>query len=428
MNKLEEICQKFLLLKKRLDKSDINFLCNHSFKSLACGVKGLYKQQLSPNNNKSPKILNKTEEKSNNKDNNISNIKSNSKNNNKDCLKNLLISLESTKTKSKSVINDKNIKITTNKKNNNNKSPSIKDISNSPTIINEEENHINKKEEIESKSNINNNNNTIPLNEEEDNSNNNINNNNNNNKNNKNSNSKIKKKKINKNLPINVRDKDNKNFDLREKIIENFTTYNSYLSKLVEILPKVNDIQKFYNQNKDKIISEELKNINVIYFFSIKKIIHLCFNTLSKLFNLLAKGTEQECNIGLNIILDIINLIINFIKIIKKHIKNNKDGIDLLFLKDIKSIGNYCLYILILKKNDYEYMLEVQNKKDNDKINEFFNNYLAYFKSVNKLKKILKDNNMFIKHFMIQPSMISFIDIFEMNRKIINYQLNVNFT
>jgi hypothetical protein len=31
------------------------------------------------------------------------------------------------------------------------------------------------------------------------------------------------------------------------------------------------------------------------------------------------------------------------------------------------------------------------------------------------------------KYFMILPNMISFIDIFEMNRKIINYQLNLNF-
>ena len=60
-------------------------------------------------------------------------------------------------------------------------------------------------------------------------------------------------------------------------------------------------------------------------------------------------------------------------------------------------------------------MSQVQNKKEIDKINIFFNDYLNYFKTVKKLKVILKDNN---------PTMLSFIDLFEMNRKIINYQLN----
>ena len=125
--------------------------------------------------------------------------------------------------------------------------------------------------------------------------------------------------------------------------------------------------------------------------------------------------------------MDLINLIIDYIKIIKKFIKNNNKNIDLLFLKDIKIIGNYCKYVLTIKKYDYEYMTKVQNKKEIDKINIFFNDYLKYFKTVNKLKVILKDNNMFMNHFTIQPTMLSFIDLFEMNRKIINYQLNVNY-
>ena len=52
---------------------------------------------------------------------------------------------------------------------------------------------------------------------------------------------------------------------------------------------------------------------------------------------------------------------------------------------------------------------------------------MKYLKIIKKIKNILKDNDIFIKHFMAQPNMISIIDLFEMNRKIINYQLNVNF-
>ena len=141
----------------------------------------------------------------------------------------------------------------------------------------------------------------------------------------------------------------------------------------------------------------------------------------------MTKETENTCILCLNNIFDIINLVIDYIKTIKKFIKNNNNNIDILFLKDIKIIGNYCIYVLYIKKYNYEYMLEVQNKKENDKIKTFFNNYLKYFKTVNKIKIILKDNNMFIKHFAIQPTMISYVDLFEMNRKIINYQLNVNY-
>ena len=239
--------------------------------------------------------------------------------------------------------------------------------------------------------------------------------------------SKIQKKIGNNNFYINLIDKDNKDFNLREKILDNFSSYSKILSKLTEIFPKINEVENFFNQNKEKMISNELKNINIVYIKSIKKFIHLYFNTLSKIFNSLSKGTENDCNFCLNVVLDLITLIINFIKLIKKFIKNNNENIDITFLKDIKSIGKYCMYVLVLKKNDYEYMIEVENKKDIKKVNEFFNNYLNYFKSVHKLQKIFKENTTLIKHFMIQPTMVSFIDLVEMNKKIINYQLNINF-
>ena len=423
MNKLEEICQKFLLLKKKLDKEDYNFLCNHSFKSLKCGFKGLYKESNLQTNNST---------KNNTKEKEIKTkpikIDSNSKNNNnKECLQNLLFSLEMTKTKSKSEINSNKIKkIEKNNNKDKSTSPNINDMSNSPSIVNDEENHINNLKDEDNKSN-NINSNLISLNEEDDE----LTKKNNNDKKNKNLNSKldskIQKKNGNNNFYINLIDKDNKDFNLREKILDNFSSYSKILSKLTEILPKINEVENFFNQNKEKMISNELKNINIVYIKSIKKFIHLYFNTLSKIFNSLSKGTENDCNFCLNVVLDLITLIINFIKLIKKFIKNNNENIDITFLKDIKSIGKYCMYVLVLKKNDYEYMIEVENKKDIKKVNEFFNNYLNYFKSVHKLQKIFKENTTLIKHFMIQPTMISFIDIVEMNKKIINYQLNINF-
>jgi hypothetical protein len=424
MNKLEEICQKFLLLKKKLDKEDYNFLCNHSFKSLKCGFKGLYKENhlqtnISTKNNSNEKEI-KTKPKK---------IDSNSKNNNnKECLKNLLFSLEMTKTKSKSDKNSNKIqKIEKNNDKDKSTSPNINDMSNSPSIVNDEENHINNTKEEDNKSNKVNSN-LISLNEEDDE----LTNKNNSDKKNKNLKSKLdskiqKKNGNNNNFYINLIDKDNKDFNLREKILDNFSNYSKILSKLTEILPKINEVEKFFNQNKEKMISNELKNINIVYIKSLKKFIHLYFNTLSKIFNSLSKGTENDCIFCLNVVLELITLIINFIKLIKKFIKNNNENVDITFLKDIKSIGKYCMYVLILKKNDYEYMIEVENKKDNKKVNEFFNNYLNYFKSVHKLQKIFKENITLIKHFMIQPSMVSFIDLVEMNKKIINYQLNINF-
>lgn len=428
MNKLEEICQKFLLLKKKLDKEDYNFLCNHSFKSLKCGFKGLYKENhlqtnISTKNNSNEKEIKTKPNK----------IDSNSKNNNnKECFKNLLFSLEMTKTKSKSEKNsNKNKKIEKTNDKDKSTSPNINDMSNSPSIVNDEENHannINNTKDEDNKSNMNSN--LISLNEEDDEQT----NKNNSDKNNKNKNSsskldsKIQKKNSNNsNFYINLIDKDNKDFNLREKILDNFSNYSKILSKLTEILPKINEVENFFNQNKEKMISNDLKNINIVYIKSLKKFIHLYFNTLSKIFNSLSKGTENDCNFCLNVVLELITLIINFIKLIKKFIKNNNENIDISFLKDIKSIGKYCMYVLVLKRNDYEYMIEVENKKDIKKVNEFFNNYLNYFKNVHKLQKIFKENTTLIKHFMIQPTMVSFIDLVEMNKKIINYQLNINF-
>lgn len=428
MNKLEEICQKFLLLKKKLDKEDYNFLCNHSFKSLKCGFKGLYKENhlqtnISTKNNSNEKEIKTKPNK----------IDSNSKNNNnKECFKNLLFSLEMTKTKSKSEKNsNKNKKIEKNDDKDKSTSPNINDMSNSPSIVNDEENHannINNTKDEDNKSNMNSN--LISLNEEDDEQT----NKNNSDKNNKNKNSrskldsKIQKKNSNNsNFYINLIDKDNKDFNLREKILDNFSNYSKILSKLTEILPKINEVENFFNQNKEKMISNDLKNINIVYIKSLKKFIHLYFNTLSKIFNSLSKGTENDCNFCLNVVLELITLIINFIKLIKKFIKNNNENVDISFLKDIKSIGKYCMYVLVLKRNDYEYMIEVENKKDIKKVNEFFNNYLNYFKNVHKLQKIFKENTTLIKHFMIQPTMVSFTDLVEMNKKIINYQLNINF-
>ena len=120
-------------------------------------------------------------------------------------------------------------------------------------------------------------------------------------------------------------------------------------------------------------------------------------------------------------------MILNNIKLIKKFIKNNSDNVDVTFLKEMKNIGNYCLYVIIIKKYNYEYMADIESKNENEKKIEFFKNYMKYFKIINKIKPIFKENTLFMKHFMVQPSMIGFLDIIEMNRKIINFQLNVNY-
>ena len=414
MDKLEQICQKFILLKNHLDKPDLNFLYSHSFRSIVGGLKGLYKDESSQN-----EIIPST--KTNEKD-----TKNKPKSTNKDYLKNILLA---SKIKSKSE-NNNNIKNSNNINKEKNKSVtpsnnSNKDVcDNSPTIINDDENHINKKEELDNISNIDKiNNHTIPLNEEEEE---NISNNNSSNSK-KQINSSTKKKSDKNKLFINIIDKNDNKINIKEKILENFTNFGSILTKIENIVPKINSIKDFYKEQKDKIIAMNFTDNNIIYIETIKKITHLFFNVLSKIFNFLAQETEEVCNSCLNDIFNIINLNIDFIRYIKKYIKNNNDKINLEFLKNIKIVGNYCKYVLIIKQYNYEYMIDIQNKNDNIKINEFFKAHSKYLKIVNKLKNFFKDNDMVKKHFRFLPNMISFIDIFEMNRKIINYQLNLNF-
>ena len=408
MDKLEQICQKFILLKNHLDKSDINFLCNHSFRSIVGGIKGFYKEESSQ---KEINPLNKLNEKD---------IKNKTKINNKDYFKNILLASK-IKSKSENNNNIKNQNII-NKEKNASITSSNKDIcDNSPTIINDDENHINKKEELDKTSNINNH--TIPLNEEDE-----ENIDNNNASNNKKQFSSSTKKKTNKNkLFINIIDKNDNKINIKEKIIEYFSNFDSILTKLEGVESKINSIKDFYKEQKDKIIKMNLTDNNIIYIETIKKITHLFFNVLSKIFNFLTQKTEDVCNKCLNDIFDIINLNIDFIKNIKKYIKNNNDKINVEFLKNIKIVGNYCKYVLTIKKYNYEYMMDIQNKNDNNKINEFFLTHSKYLKTVNKMKNFFKENDMVKRHFMILPNMISFIDLFEMNRKIINYQLNLNF-
>lgn len=427
MNKLKEICNKFLLLKKRFDKPGINFLCNHSYRSLTGEIKGLYKEE-KESSKTDPNFKSKTNEKQAKEGKaNILGKKSSSKNiNNNDCFKKIIMSLESSNLKTKNENKNNKINVIENSISNSNikknkdesVTPSIKEMNdNSPTILNDEDNDnkTNKKnnnEDLDIK--ILSNNNTIKLNEDEENS----------NANNKND---IKKQKYKKFPSINIIDKDDKNINIKEIIIDNFSSFGTQLGKLTEKVTSMSSIEAFYNEQRQKIISLNLNDGDIIYIEAIKKIIHLFFNTLSKIFKCIARETENMCSLCLNNILDIINLIIDCIKPIKKFIKNNNKNVDIMFLKDIKIIANYCLYVLCIKKSNYEYMLEIQKKKENDKINTFFHNYMKYFKTINKVKIILKDNNMFIKHFTIQPTMINYIELFEMNRRIINYQLNVNY-
>ena len=186
-------------------------------------------------------------------------------------------------------------------------------------------------------------------------------------------------------------------------------------------------VDDFYYKSKESLLIKYIVDSNIINMDTIKKIIHLCFNVLSKIFSAFIKETENKINSLYNDIVDIIKMILSFIKLLKTFIKNNGDNVDVTFLKEMKNIGNYCLYVLIIKKYNYEYMSEIENKKENEKKVDFFRHYMKYFKIINKIKPNFKENNLFMKHFMVQPSMISFIDLLEMNRKIINFQLNVNY-
>ena len=342
--------------------------------------------------------------------------KSNSKND--EYFKNLLISLESSKKEHK---NHNNENKETHKNNNTSpkmeksRSPSIKKVDGSPEIITDK--NINKFEkeitnEIKGK--------TIALNEDEEENNDSLSNKNKSNKN---------LSKINKNMNISfyIIDKTDKTLNISEKITEYLEKYDDLLTLMSKKIPQMKLVDDFYYKSMESLLIKYIRDNNIINMDTIKKSIHLCFNVLSKVFSALTKETENKINSFYDDIKDIINLILQFIKIIKKFIINNGDNVDVNFLKEMKNIGNYCLYVMIIKKYNYENMIEIESKKENDKKIQFFKDYLKYFKIVNKIKPIFKDNSLFMKHFMVQPSMISFIDILEMNRKIINFQLNVNF-
>ena len=406
MNKLEEICQKFSSLKNLLNKSEIDQLCHHPFKSISKEIKRYSKDDTSSMN---------LELNTKNNPINTHLNKSNSKND--DYFKNLLISLESSKKEPKNNNNDKHIK------NNNespkiekSRSPSINNEDDSPKILKEKENleTFEKEEYNEIKEKI------IPLKEDEEEY---IETSSYKNKVNKAWN----KTKSNKNISFYIIDKTDKNLNINVKIKEFLNNYDDKISSLSKTITQMKPVDDFYYKNKESLLIKYIVDSNIINMDTIKKIIHLCFNVLSKIFSAFIKETENKINSLYNDIVDIIKMILNFIKLIKTFIKNNGDNVDVTFLKEMKNIGNYCLYVLIIKKYNYEYMSEIENKKENEKKVDFFRHYMKYFKIINKIKPNFKENNLFMKHFMVQPSMISFIDLLEMNRKIINFQLNVNY-
>ena len=406
MNKLEEICQKFSSLKNLLNKSEIDQLCHHSFKSISKEIKRYSKDDTSSMN---------LELNTKNNPINTHLNKSNSKND--DYFKNLLISLESSKKEPKNNNNDKHIK------NNNespkiekSRSPSINNGDDSPKILKEKENleTFEKEEYNEIKEK------TIPLKEDEEEY---IETSSYKNKVNKAWN----KTKSNKNISFYIIDKTDKNLNINVKIKEFLNNYDDKISSLSKTITQMKPVDDFYYKSKESLLIKYIVDSNIINMDTIKKIIHLCFNVLSKIFSAFIKETENKINSLYNDIVDIIKMILSFIKLLKTFIKNNGDNVDVTFLKEMKNIGNYCLYVLIIKKYNYEYMSEIENKKENEKKVDFFRHYMKYFKIINKIKPNFKENNLFMKHFMVQPSMISFIDLLEMNRKIINFQLNVNY-
>ena len=406
MNKLEEICQKFSSLKNLLNKSEIDQLCHHPFKSISKEIKRYSKDDTSSMN---------LELNTKNNPINTHLNKSNSKND--DYFKNLLISLESSKKEPKNNNNDKHIK------NNNespkiekSRSPSINNGDDSPKILKEKENleTFEKEEYNEIKEK------TIPLKEDEEEY---IETSSYKNKVNKTWN----KTKSNKNISFYIIDKTDKNLNINVKIKEFLNNYDDKISSLSKTITQMKPVDDFYYKSKESLLIKYIIDSNIINMDTIKKIIHLCFNVLSKIFSAFIKETENKINSLYNDIVDIIKMILSFIKLLKTFIKNNGDNVDVTFLKEMKNIGNYCLYVLIIKKYNYEYMSEIENKKENEKKVDFFIHYMKYFKIINKIKPNFKENNLFMKHFMVQPSMISFIDLLEMNRKIINFQLNVNY-
>ena len=408
MNKLEEICKKFSSLKNILNESNIQQLCKQPYKSLAQEMKKLNKDDSSSTNkldlNTKKNQINSNLKKSDN------------------CYKNLLISLASSEKLHKennNKNNDKNNNINSSPNIERSRSPSINEGDDDSKITNKEKEKeknfdiLDKEITNELKSKI------IPLNEDEENneSSNNI------SKPNKNTN----KEKTNKNISFYIIDKTDKNLNINEKITEFLDKYDDKLSSMSKNISQMKLVDNFFYKSKESLLIKYIVDNNIINIDTIKKIIHLCFNVLSKVFSILIKEPENKINSYFNDISDIINMQLNFIKLIKAFIKNNGDNMDVTFLKEMKNIANYCLYVIIIKKYNYEYMNEIENKKEIEKKIEFFRDYKKYFKIINKIKPIFKENNLFMKHFMVQPSMINFIDLLEMNRKIINFQLNVNF-
>ena len=402
MKKVEEICQKFSSLKNILNESNIEHICNIPFNSLTKEIKRTTKEEPSLNNLETMPKNNQ----------NITNSNKSCNKNDINCFKNLLISLESSKKTQKNTLNiNKSPKIEKSR------SPSINKEDESPKILNNEENEKNILEndinnEIKSK--------IIPLNEDEE-------------ENNESSSYKIKsnknleKTKSNQNISFYIIDKTDKNLNISDKIKEFLNIYDDKLISLSKDLPQIKLVDNFFYKTKESLIMKYIRDNNIISIDTIKKLVHLCFNVLSKVFSVFTKETENKINSCLNDINEIIKLILNFIKLIKKFINNNSDNVDVTFLKEMKNIGNYCLHAISLKKYNYEYMADIENKNENEKKIDFFKIYMKYFKIIGKIKPIFKENSLFMKHFMVQPSMIGVLDLIEMNRKIINFQLNVNY-
>ena len=402
MKKVEEICQKFSSLKNILNESNIEHICNIPFNSLTKEIKRTTKEEPSLNNLETMPKNNQ----------NITNSNKSSNKNDINCFKNLLISLESSKKTQKNTLNiNKSPKIEKSR------SPSINKEDESPKILNNEEKEKNILEndinnEIKSK--------IIPLNEDEE-------------ENNESSSYKIKsnknleKTKSNQNISFYIIDKTDKNLNISDKIKEFLNIYDDKLISLSKDLPQIKLVDNFFYKTKESLIMKYIRDNNIISIDTIKKLVHLCFNVLSKVFSVFTKETENKINSCLIDINEIITLILNFIKLIKKFINNNSDNVDVTFLKEMKNIGNYCLHAISLKKYNYEYMADIENKNENEKKIDFFKIYMKYFKIIGKIKPIFKENSLFMKHFMVQPSMIGVLDLIEMNRKIINFQLNVNY-
>ena len=398
MKKVEEICQKFSSLKNILNESNIEHICNIPFNSLTKEIKRTTKEEPSLNNLETMPKNNL----------NITNSNKSSNKNDINCFKNLLISLESSKKTQKNTLNiNKSPKIEKSR------SPSINKEDESPKILNNEEKEKNILEndinnEIKSK--------IIPLNEDEE-------------ENNESSSYKIKsnknleKTKSNQNISFYIIDKTDKNLNISDKIKEFLNIYDDKLISLSKDLPQIKLVDNFFYKTKESLIMKYIRDNNIISIDTIKKLVHLCFNVLSKVFSVFTKETENKINSCLNDINEIIKLILNFIKLIKKFINNNSDNVDVTFLKEMKNIGNYCLHSISLKKYNYEYMADIENKNENEKKIDFFKIYMKYFKIIGKIKPIFKENSLFMKHFMVQPSMIGVLDLIEMNRKIINFQL-----